>query len=207
MEPSDPNSLVQEKTDKAAMSMIYQGIPEDVLLSLADKKTAKEVWEIIKTLCQCAEQVKQDKIQSLKSKFAALSMKDNEQIDEFHIRLNGLVTNIRALGEDMVESYVVKKLLRAVPVRFLHITSTMEQLANLETLIVEEAIGSLKAHEERIKGKQETAENQLLLTEKEWVKHDNGEGKLLLTCEEWPKRTSGENQQDTKVKEILIKLR
>lgn len=40
-------------------------------------------------------------------------MKDTESIDDFCIKLHGLVTSIRALGEEIAESYVVKKLLRA----------------------------------------------------------------------------------------------
>lgn len=53
----------------------------------------------------------------------------------------------------MEESYVVKKLLRAVPSKFLHITSTIEQFGDLKTMYVEEAMGSFKANEERLKGK------------------------------------------------------
>lgn len=42
VEPSDPKAAVEEKIDKVALAMIYQGIPEDMLLSLADKRTAKD---------------------------------------------------------------------------------------------------------------------------------------------------------------------
>lgn len=192
VEPSDPKAAVEEKSDKVAMAMIYQGIPEDVLLSMAEKKTTKDVWEAIKTLCQGVDRAKKAKIQTLKSEFEALCMKDSENIDDFHMKMNGLVTNIRALGEEMTEPYVVKKLLRAVPARFLQITSAMEQFGNLDTMTVEEAVGSLKAHEERVKGKADTTESQLLLTAEEWNKRENNEGKLLLTREEWLKRTSGE---------------
>lgn len=115
-------------------------------------------------------------------------MKDGEQLDEFCLKLNGLVTNIRALGEDIEESYVVKKLFRAMPSKFLQIVSTIEQFGDIETMSVEEAIGSLKAHEERMKGQNEGSRGQLLLTEDEWSKRENSEGKLLLTREEWIKR-------------------
>lgn len=52
----------------------------------------------------------------------------------------------------MKETYAVKKFLRAVPIKFLQIASTMKQFGNLDTMTVEEAIDSLKAHEEKIKG-------------------------------------------------------
>lgn len=50
--PKDPKAAVEDKMDKIAMAAIYQGIPEDILLAVADKETAKEVWEAIKVLCR-----------------------------------------------------------------------------------------------------------------------------------------------------------
>lgn len=117
-------------------------------------------------------------------------MKDSEQLDDFSMRLNGLVIKIRSLGETIAEEYVVKKLLRAVQTKFLQIASAIEQFGNLEAMTVEEVIGSLKAHEERLQGPIEHNEGQqLLLTEEEWLKRKNGDGKLLLTREEWLKKS------------------
>lgn len=199
IEQSDPKVAVEEKTDKVALAMLYQGLPQDMLLSIAEKSTAKEAWEALKTMCQGADRVKKAKVQTLRTEFESMNMKDSEQLDEFYMRLNGLVTNKRALGEEMKESYVVKKLLRAVPSRFLQIVSTLEQFRDLETLSVEEVVGSLKAHEERMKGsgKGETNEGQLMLTEEEWQKHENSEGKLLLTREDWLKRSNRRNSDGT----------
>lgn len=52
------------------------------------------------------------------------------------MKLNGLVTNIRTLEQDLKEAYIVKKLLRAVPLKFLQIASTIEQFTDLEKKIV-----------------------------------------------------------------------
>ncbi|XP_074323483.1 uncharacterized protein LOC141660397 [Apium graveolens] len=142
IEQKDTKTPVDDKTDKVALAMIYQGIPEETLLSLAEKETAKDAWEAIKTLYQGADRAKQAKIQSLKSEFEAMSMKEDESIDEFHMKMNGVITNIRALGETMSESYTVKKLLRAVPSKFLQITSAIEQFGDLENMTMEEAVGS-----------------------------------------------------------------
>lgn len=138
-------------------------------------------------MCQGADRFKKAKVQTLKTEFETLSMRENEQLDDFYLKLNGIVTNIRALGEEMKESYVVKKLLRAVPSKFLQIVSTLEQFSDLEKVSVEEVVGSLKAHEERMRGsgKGELNDGQLMLTEEEWVKREQSEGKLLLTREEW----------------------
>lgn len=172
IEPKDPKGNVDETVDKLALAAIFQGIPEDFLLSLAEKTTAKEAWEALKTMCLGAERVKRAKVQTLKADFESLKMKNGELLDDFCFKLNGLVANIRALGESVEESYVVKKLLRAVPTKFLQIASTIEQFGDLEKMSVEEAVGSLKAHEERLKGQEEPVGGQLLLTEDEWVKRE-----------------------------------
>ena len=195
IEAKDPKAAVDEKMDKRALAIIYQGISEDLLLTLAERKTAKDAWGAIKTVCLGADKVKKAKAQTLKAEFEALNMKDIEQLDDFCMRLNGLVTKIRALGESIAEEYVVKKLLRAVPSKFLQIASAIEQFGNLEKLSVEEVIGSLKAHEERLHGQTDGKEGQqLLLTEEEWSKRENSAGKLLLTREEWLKKSSRSSQ-------------
>lgn len=190
VESREKGTAVDERQDKIALATIYQGIPEDVLLSVAEKETAKEAWDAIKTLCQGAERVKKARIQTLKGEFESMCMKDSDQLDDFCLKLNGLVTHIRTLGETVSESYVVKKLLRAMPTKYLQIVSTMEQFGDIENMSVEEAVGSLKAHEERMKGQcqSEKGASQLLLTEKEWSRREGEEGKLLLTREEWLKR-------------------
>lgn len=190
IEQLDPKAAVlEERVDKIALAMIYQSVPEDILLSISEKKKAKYAWEALRTMSQGADRAKAAKVQILKSEFEALSMKDTKELDDFCLKLNGLVTNIRALGEDVKEAYVVKKLLLAVPQKFLQIASTMEQFGNLETMMLEEAIGSLKAREERVKGNTEGPSSQLLLTEEKWSAREKSESKLLLTREEWQKRT------------------
>lgn len=188
--PKDPKAVVEDKVDKQALAAIYQGIPEDILLSIADKGTAKEAWDAIKVLCQGADRVKQAKIQTLKTEFESLTMRDSDSLDDFCMKMSGLVTNIRVLGEEVAETYVVKKLLRAVPQKFLQIASTIEQFGNLEKMTIEETVGSLKAHEERLKGKTESGSSELLLTEEEWQKREKEEHKLLLTRDEWMKHNN-----------------
>ena len=188
VEPKDPEAVIEEKKDKLALAAIYQCIPDDMLLTIVEKTTAKGAWDAIKTMCLGADRVRKAKVQTMKAEFESLRMTDGEALDDFCMRLNALVTKIRELGEDMAESYVVKKLLRAMPPKFLQITSTIEQFGDLEVMTVEETIGSLKAHDERLKGSTEHTSNQLLLTKDEWKKREIGEGQLLMTKEEWAKK-------------------
>ncbi|XP_074352318.1 uncharacterized protein LOC141691479 [Apium graveolens] len=121
--PKDPKGTVEDKTDKRALAIIYQGISEEMLLTLAEKKTSKETWEAVRTM---------------------------------------------SLGAD--------------------------KFRNLEEMSVEEVVGSLKAHEERLCGISEMNQGQLLLTGGEWRKRENHKGQLLLTREEWMKKTKEGNR-------------
>ncbi|KAL4581058.1 hypothetical protein LXL04_017266 [Taraxacum kok-saghyz] len=135
-----------------ALTAIYQAIPEDVLLMLAEKDTAKEAWETLKTMHMGADRVKEAKVQTLRNDFEVIRMKDSESVDDFAMRLNTIVTGIRSLGEKIEEITVVKKFLRVVPIRFMQIVTSIEQFGDLKNMTVEEVVGRLKTHEERLRG-------------------------------------------------------
>ena len=82
MEPRTSNTIVEVKKDKMALATIYQGIPEDLLISLAEKKTAKEAWDALKTMFMGVERVKIARIQTLKTEFEAMTMMETEGVDE-----------------------------------------------------------------------------------------------------------------------------
>ncbi|XP_074327465.1 uncharacterized protein LOC141665377 [Apium graveolens] len=152
IEPTNTKALVDVKADRFVVAVIYQAIPEDILLAVVEKTSAKGVWDTVKMMCQGAERVKQAIVQTLKMELETRSMKETESMDDFSMTLIGLVINMRALGEIVDEYYVVKKLLRVVPSKFHQITSVMEQFGNIDEMTFEEAVGSLKAHEEKLKG-------------------------------------------------------
>lgn len=168
VESRTANTLVEAKKDNMALAAIYQGIPEDLLMTLAEKKTAKEAWEALKVMFVGADRVKVARIKTLKAGLEAMSMKETENIDDFTGKVINSVSMLRTLGDKVEESQVVKKLLRAVSSKFLQIASTLEQFGDLESMSVEEVIGRLKAYEERMKSLGESDDRKLLLTHKEW---------------------------------------
>ncbi|XP_039129027.1 uncharacterized protein LOC120265208 [Dioscorea cayenensis subsp. rotundata] len=176
IEPIDSNEEIEMRKDQMALAAIYQGISEETLLVLAEKETAKEAWEMLKTMHMGTERIKEAKIQTLRSEFEGLRIREAETVDDFATKLTTIVNKIRALGDKMEEAYVVKKLLRAVPSKFIHIASTIKQFSNLQTMTVEEVIGSLKAHEERLLGYEDEKEEHILLTKAEWKAREESEG-------------------------------
>ena len=94
--------------------------------------------------------VKEVKVQSLKNEFEAICMKNGESIDDFAMKLTTIVNDIHSLGDVVEEISVVKKFLRAVLPRFMQIVTSIEQYDDLKNMSVEEVVGRLKVHEEKL---------------------------------------------------------
>lgn len=106
---------VDEKKSKLARAFIFQSIPEVILMQVAKKKTAKEVWESLKTRYLGADRVQKARLHTLKSEFEALRMKDGESIDEYAGKLSGMISKYNSLGATLEDEVLVRKLFDTVP--------------------------------------------------------------------------------------------
>ncbi|KAJ0780063.1 putative transcription factor interactor and regulator CCHC(Zn) family [Helianthus annuus] len=133
-----------------ATAYLFQALPEDMIIQVASCKSAKEIWDALKTRHVGADRVQKARLQTLKTEFEILKMKEEDTIDSFTARLNSIVTRASGLGSTFDQPTLVRKLLSSVPKRFVQIVATIEQFADLETTTLDETIGRLKAYEERI---------------------------------------------------------
>lgn len=157
---------VDEKKNKTARAFIFQAIPEDILLQVAKKKTAKEVWESLKLRYLGADRVQKARLHTLKSDFDALRMKDGESIDDFAGKISGMISKFSSLGSTIDDGTLVRKLLDSVPDKYLQLVASIEQYSDVDSMPFDEAIGRLKAYEDRLRLRSATtnSENTLLLT-------------------------------------------
>ena len=88
----------------------------------------------------------------MRSDFDNLKLGDAESVDDFTVKFTALVGRIRELGDALDEKYIVKKPLRAISTKFINVASSLMLFSDINKMAVEEAIGSLKAHEELLKG-------------------------------------------------------
>ncbi|KAD5802418.1 hypothetical protein E3N88_13778 [Mikania micrantha] len=175
----EPGINVDARKDNSAIAYLYQPLPEDLVLQIANCQHAKEIWDAIKTRYLGVEHVMEARLQTLKAEFEAASMKETEGINDFAAKLSGIASKSAALGTLIDESTLVRKLLTAVPERFLNIAATIEQLVDLRTARFQEIVGRLKAYEERTAGRSS----------------GNGHDQLLLSYEEWDARKRQEKYQ------------
>ncbi|XP_021979979.1 uncharacterized protein LOC110876109 [Helianthus annuus] len=170
---------VDEKKSKQARAFIFQSIPEEILSQAAKKKTAKEVWDSLKSRYVGAELVEKARLRILKSEFEALQMKDGETVDDYAGKLSGMVSKYNSVGAELDDEELVRKLFDTVPERFINLVASIEQSLDVESMPFEEGIAHLKAYEDRVKLRQShrATENSLLFSKTESQTSSKGHGK------------------------------
>ncbi|KAK9073456.1 hypothetical protein SSX86_007780 [Deinandra increscens subsp. villosa] len=156
-----------EKRNYTTKAIIYHTLPENVLLQVAKHKRAEDVWESIRVRYLGTDRVKKARLQTLRGELERLKMKETESINDYSAKISGIVEKFKSLGSTLDEEVIVRKFLTSVPKKYLPIVAPIEQYSDLDTMPFEEAVGRLKAYEDRIQGDEE--------------KEDQGQ--LLLACE------------------------
>jgi hypothetical protein len=157
--------------DRKVRAHLFQCLSDDLLMQVAKKSKGREVWDSLKARFVGAERVKDARLQTLKAEFDALRMKDEDTIDDFAGKLTAMSVRYGNLGGSLEDSAMVKKLFDTVPDRFLNVVAGIEQFYDLKSLAFDEAVGRLKAFEERTRrGAVSTRGDgpQVLLTQAEW---------------------------------------
>ncbi|GJT21081.1 zinc finger, CCHC-type containing protein [Tanacetum coccineum] len=198
-ESIDPvtGATVDEKKNYTTKAIIFQTLPEDILLQVAKHKDAKDVWESIRVRYLGADRVQKARLQTLRSELEMLKMKENETINDFSGKIGSIMAKFKSLGSRLDEEVAVRKLLNSAPKKYLPIIASIEQYSEIETMSFEEAVGRLKAYEERLKSHDEKEEDQggLLLTSSEFFRGGRGRGRGFGRGERGRGRSSGQGNK------------
>ncbi|WZZ07843.1 hypothetical protein YC2023_093764 [Brassica napus] len=158
-ETIEPGTDDGDKSDMAR-ALLFQSIPETLIIQVGNLETSKEVWEAIKTRHVGADRVREARLQTLMDDFNRLKMKYTYTIDEFSGKLSELSSKSSQLGEEIEEPKLVKKFLSSLPrKKYIHIIAALEQVLNFNTTTFEDIVGRMKAYEERIQ-EDDTQEDQ-----------------------------------------------
>ncbi|KAK1435293.1 hypothetical protein QVD17_01054 [Tagetes erecta] len=163
---------VDAKKDQEAVVYLYQALPETIVMQIAHLESAKEIWDALKDNYVGIEQVREARVESLLHEFEGLKMKETESIEDFSTKISQLSSKASNLGKTFDNKTLVRKLLGSVPrKRFIAVVATIEQFGDLKNMTFQEAVGRLKAFEERTREEEKTVsgkQEQLLYTFEEW---------------------------------------
>ena len=163
------------KKDRQVMSILFSTISDEVTRELDVEKTAKQTWLTLKVKSGGVSRIRKARIESLKRDYKNLSMDDDEIFLDYFGKLSCVVNELRSLGAVITDAEVAAKLLRSVSGKFDAITTSIEQFQDLETITLEEVIGTLKVHEDKLKARMVKREEKALLAKafiKEKKDHD-----------------------------------
>ena len=148
-------------------------------MQVSTKATAQEVWEALKTRFIGADRVRTARLATLRGEFDSLIMADGDALDVYAGKISGMKASFASLGSTLDDAALVKKLLDTVPDRLYPAVAGIEQFCDVASMPFEEALGRLKAFDERSRRRAQLTSGQATSGSQD----DNGQ--LLLTEEEW----------------------
>ncbi|XP_022858736.1 girdin-like [Olea europaea var. sylvestris] len=110
-------------------------------------ETTKEVWDLLETTHEGTKTVKNSKLQMLASWFGEIRMKEDEWFDEFYAKLKDIINSSFNLGEKILETKIVRKVLRSLLERFRPKVTVIEESKDLDKVKIEELVESLQTYE------------------------------------------------------------
>lgn len=114
--------------------------------SVSMREVANEVWDVLETMHERTQAVKNLKLQILTSRFEEIKMIDDETFDVFFMSLNDIVDSSFNLGEKISEPKIVRKILRSLPKLFKPKVTAIEKSKDIATIKVKELVGSLQTY-------------------------------------------------------------
>lgn len=148
-----PSNLEEKKQfwDHAkALNTLQSSLSKKVLAKVLTCTNAKKLWEKFGTIYPRDSKVKRAKLQTLKAQFEGLNMKEEENNSEYFQRIDELVNVVQGLGETVLDSDIVDKVLRTLPMAYNTKVSTIEDQENISSVTLDELYGILVAYELRI---------------------------------------------------------
>ncbi|XP_074336226.1 uncharacterized protein LOC141673379 [Apium graveolens] len=154
------------KKDKKALYTIFQGVDESTFEKISEAKTAKDAWEILQKSFQGVEKVKKVRLQVLRGEFENIKMKTSENIGEYVTRLKTMTNEMKRNGESLDDVRVMEKLLRSLTRKFDYVVTSIEESKDLSTISIDELVGSLQAHDQRMNQYDDTSHLEKALQSK-----------------------------------------
>ena len=146
----------ERKTKKAkAKNCLFSAVSKIIFTRIMNLKSAKEIWDYLKSEYQGCERTKGMQVLKLGKEFEMQSMKETETIKGYTDRLLSIANKVRLLGKDFLDERIVQKILVTVPKKYESKISALEESKDLSTITLGELINALQAQEQRRMMRQE----------------------------------------------------
>ena len=110
-----------------ALSLFQGAITEELFPPIRIEKIAKGAWDILRREFRGDKKVRVVKLQAIKADFEYMRMSDGDSLDNYLAKLFENMNNLKSLGEEVIETRIVQKLLMSLRRRYKSIFSIIEK--------------------------------------------------------------------------------
>jgi hypothetical protein len=127
--------------DMMALDMLSSMVPPEMVSAMASKDTAKAAWDTIKTMRVGDGHVRAMMARHLLHQFESAEFKEDESVEDYSMRLSGMVQHLATLVETVAEPKVVGKFLRNIPHGYKQVIVAIQTLLDVDSLMVANMMG------------------------------------------------------------------
>jgi hypothetical protein len=157
------------------------------------------MWDKLKTIYKGDKKVKEVELQIFRAKFEQLKMNEDENIVTYFLRVDEIVNNIKGLGDEIKEYFIVKKELRSLPMRFDPKNLSLEERVDLATMTMDELHGILTTYEMRTEQENPVTKEETFKESKKMKKKYKQNPKSDCSCND-------DSEEDEEVANFIRRL-
>ena len=129
-----------------ALNDLFSAVTNEEFKKIFSTETAKEAWTILQTTYEGTKAVKNSKLQRLITSFEEIKMEEDESFDEFYAKLKDIVKSAFNLGETILESKIVRKVLKSRPERFHAKITAIKESKDIDKVPSTKLVGNLQTY-------------------------------------------------------------
>ncbi len=151
----DENDSKMVQLNARAMNTLYCALDVNEFNKVSTCSSAKEIWDRLEVTHEGTNQVKESKMNILVHKYELFKMEPNETISCMFTRFTDIINGLKNLGKSYTNSELMRKILRSLPKTWEAKVTAIVEAKDLNTLALEELLGSLMTHELTMKQHEE----------------------------------------------------
>ena len=138
-----------ERQNSMALSFIQETLDRSIFPRISACVLAQEAWAVLREGYQGSLKLKEVKLQTLRREFENMKQEE-ETVEDYYVRVKAIVNKMATLREKIEKEVFIKKVLRTLIETFDHAALIIEETKDLSSLEIDNLIGSLTSHEERM---------------------------------------------------------
>ncbi|XP_024159212.1 uncharacterized protein LOC112166566 [Rosa chinensis] len=137
------------KKDAKALGILQNSVSNEIFPRISNEETTKAAWNVLLLEFKGSEKVRAVKLQSLRRDFEYTRMNETELLNDYSTTLTDVVNQMKANGGHISEKRIVQKILMSLNRKYDAIICIIEETIDMETLGVQDVMGTLKAFDQR----------------------------------------------------------